>query len=289
MSVVTACGCVALAGVVALLLRHLCGWRPLAHYPPEVAAFLRAFAAELRERHPRLELRGKLRGRFALVLALDGQETAIPMQNLLARYQESPGRLREMVQSLADELAQKTIEQPEHHPFAEVFDDILPQVRGLAWIAAQGAGFSSSALVHRPLGADLAVCYVIDDPSCMVFVCQAHLRQWRKNEADLWQIARRNLQRRARVPLPADGGPVLVRTGDGYDAARLLLLGQDAADLLVAVPDRDVLWYGPAGAAELDDLCARSADWNRSAPHPVSPHVYRLHRGTLEAVTPPAV
>ena len=142
--------------------------------------------------------------------------------------------------------------------------------------------------MHRPLGADLAVCYVIDDPSCMVFVCQAHLRQWRKNEEAVWQIAYRNLQRRARVPLPAEGGPVLVRTGDGYDASRLLLLGQEAEGLLVAVPDRDVLWLCSEQEAALGELCARNADWNRTAAHPVSPHLYRVRGGELETVTPPA-
>jgi hypothetical protein len=286
MSAATACAWLLLAGLLVVLARRLRVWRPLANYPPEVAAFLRAFAAELRERHPRLQLRGKLRGRFALVVALDGQETAIPMQNLLRGYEQDPSRLRELVRDLAEELAQKTLEQPEHHPFAEVFDDLLPQVRSRAWIAAQGSGFSHSALVHRPLGDDLAVCYVIDDPSCMVFVCQAHLRQWRKAEEDVWQIALRNLQRRARVPLPGGEGPVLVRTGDGYDAARLLLLGVEAEGLLVAVPDRDVLWLAPEGEVELEELCARNAVWNRTAPHPVSPHLYRVRGGELETVSP---
>ena len=111
-----------------------------------------------------------------------------------------------------------------------------------AWIEQQ-ARFGDGALVHRPLMEDLHIVYVIDDPHAMVFVCRAHLRQWRRSAEDVHRLAIANLQRRAGVvsQVAAAGDPVLLQTGDGYDAARVLAL--DHADgLLVAIPDRDVLW-----------------------------------------------
>ena len=81
----------------------------------------------------------------------------------------------------------------------------------------------------------------------------------------------------------ASSEAVLLQSGDGFDAARVLLLeGQD--DLLVAVPDRDVLWAGPAAGQDLSQLMRTTARLAERAEHPVSPNVYRVSDGRLEPV-----
>jgi len=81
----------------------------------------------------------------------------------------------------------------------------------------------------------------------------------------------------------ASSEAVLLQSGDGFDAARVLLLGgQD--DLLVAVPDRDVLWAGPAAGQDLSQLMRKTARLAERAEHPVSPNVYRVSDGRLEPV-----
>src|SRR5690606_24630333 len=125
-------------------------------------------------------------------------------------------------------------------------------------------------LVHRPLNDDLATVYVLDDPHCMVFVCREHLRRWRKTETDVHNLALANL---ARLGAGVDGAsataePMVVQSGDGFDAARVLLLEQ-AEGLLVAIPDRDTLWIGPENGQNLEQLMATTEAIARQSPHPV--------------------
>jgi hypothetical protein len=119
----------------------------------------------------------------------------------------------------------------------------------------------------------------------MVFVCRAHLQRWRRSVADLHQLALRNLQRRggASVAEFSTGDPVLLQTGDGYDAARVLLL-PESEGLLVALPDRDTLWIGHEEGNDLVALMRQAGAMARAAPHPVSQNLYRVRDGYLEPV-----
>jgi len=71
-------------------------------------------------------------------------------------------------------------------------------------------------------------------------VCRAHLKFWERTEEDVFHLANQNLRRisTADMPVPSTtDGPVRVGEGDGYDAARVLLLDPDKArGLLIAIP-----------------------------------------------------
>jgi uncharacterized protein YtpQ (UPF0354 family) len=169
--------------------------------------------------------------------------------------------------------------------FAAAAASLLPQVRPRSWLEQQGA-FGDSGLVHSPLGADLVTVYVIDDAKSMVFVCREHLRRWRKQVADVHALALSNLARRGPA-LPASiEEPYVVRSGDGFDAARVLLL-EPRDGLLVAMPDRDTLWVAPESGQDLARLMATMEDVREHAPHPVSGRLYRLTDGRLEPVPAP--
>ena len=171
---------------------------------------------------------------------------------------------------------------------------VLPQVRSRAWLAEQGH-FGDGALVHRPLCDDLTVVYVIDDEHTMVFVCRAHLKQWGRTSDDVHSLSVSNLARLGggeQLRQMTQAESVLVQTGEGYDAARVLLL-DDFEGMLVAIPDRDTLWIGQdpeAGSAvkrpakRLVALSTAAETMARSASHPVSEQVFRVRGGTLEPV-----
>jgi len=118
----------------------------------------------------------------------------------------------------------------------------------------------------------------------MVFVCREHLRRWRKNEDDLHNLALQNLARSGGTITANDHEPVVVRSGDGFDAARVLLL-EEAEGLLVAIPDRDTLWVGPESGTSLENLMATTAQIAERAAHPVSPSVWRVKDGRLAPAT----
>ena len=87
------------------------------------------------------------------------------------------------------------------------------------------------------------------------------------------------------LPGPEDDG-VLVRTGDGFDAARVLLLDRDKIDgLLIGLPERDMLWLGAGEQRGLHGLMTLNAKQARRATHPLSPTLYRMTDGELVPVT----
>ncbi len=261
--------------------------------PRELQQFLRQLAEELGNHAARVQLNGMVPGQLTAVLAVRGQEVPVPLHHLFRRCLAFPDKFAESVARFVDEVEREGIEAPSDHAFADAALHILPQVRSRAWLAERGGRFGDGALVHRPLGADLAICYVIDEPSCMTFVCQAHLRQWQRQEEDLYHLATSNLHRLAgaEVPLPErDGEPVLLRTGDGFDAARVLLLDPERVEgLLVGIPDRDVLWLGSEARQDLSALMARNEAQSQRAAHPVSPHLYRVRGGQLVPLVPLSV
>lgn len=274
-----------LAAVILAVVHHRLRRRsrlPSSPVAAEVRGFLRAFEAALAD-YPHIEYRGLLPGQFACLLRVDGQDTPVSLHELYRRAEVFPASLPVAVATLVDEIEERGLDRLADHDFASVATSILPQVRSRRWIEEHGR-FGDAALVQRPLTEDLAIVYVLDDPHAMVFVCRAHLRQWLRDVEDLHHLAVGNLQRRGGLQFcssRAGAEPVLLQSGDGYDAARVLLL--DSVDgLLVAMPDRDVLWVANAEGQDLTTLGAAAAAMAAAAPHPISDRLYRLTDGRLE-------
>jgi hypothetical protein len=254
---------------------------------------VRGFVRELRaalDAHPDTRWVGLIPGRFAAVIAVDGQETPVSLHVLFREYQLARRRRRAvdafgvdllgpLVGMLIQEVREEGLEHVSDFAFAEIAGDLLPQVRTGAWLRANGAGgFGASGIVSRPIpgDADLHVCYVIDHGALMTFVCRQHLKNWQLTPSALHQLALQNL--RGLGPLPRPDDPAwLSRTCDGYDAARVLLLDDSAFDgALVALPERDTLWIGRVPTSLLPRLVAISDRRCAAAQRPISPTVYRL-------------
>lgn len=276
--------------VVAAVVFHLVRSRyaPVT-IPPEVQRFLRRLQEELATNHPSVGVCGMLPGRFAIVLRLDGQETPLGLHELFRHSLAFPDAFAQAVARFVREARSDGLDRPHDHSFADVATNLLPQVRAMDWVRSAAPALGDAALVHRPFGDDLAICYVIDEPWSMVFVCRAHLRQWGRSEEDLFRLASQNLQRLAGAELPIPGvndEPIIVRSGDGYDAARVLMLDPERVEgLLVAMPERDVLWLCSESSAGLAELMSLNEEQNREAEHPVSPHLYRMQAGRLVQVS----
>jgi hypothetical protein len=270
------------AGVVAGLHRR---WRVVAAEPtPELAAFVLRLENQLAAAHADVAFLGLLPDRFACLLRVDGQETVVALHQLHRHSEAHPDAFPTQVATLLAEIREQGLDRIGDVDFAAAAPLLLPQVRARAWLDAKGA-FGDSGLVHTALNGDLVVVYVLDDTANMVFVCRDHLRRWRKDVADVHNLAVANLARRG-ADLPAGATPDahVVQSGDGFDAARVLLLASRHEGLLVAVPDRDTLWIGPESGQNLEQLMATTEAIAESAAHPISGQVYRLTGGRLEAV-----
>lgn len=263
-------------------------YRPVS-IPPEVRNFLRDLEEIVRAQHPQVHIRGLLPGRFILVLEVQGQEVPVPLHQLFRHASVFPEAMPQMVDTLLREIAAGGLTRIGEHRFDDVATSLLPQVRNASWVTSRGQQFGDGALLSRPLTDDLRICYVIDDPWSMVFVCQAHLRQWGIDSEAVHRLAVQNLRRLGAEQLPVPGPhdeAVVVRTGDGYDAARVLLLDPERTEgLLVALPERDTLWLGGTQGQSLTELMQLNREQNEDSPYPVSPTLYRVHDGRLQPVS----
>jgi uncharacterized protein YtpQ (UPF0354 family) len=276
-------GWCAVAAVVVLLHRRFRALQP--SWTPEVAAFLVRLETELSRARPQVEFAGMLPGQFACLLRLQGQETPVSLHEAYRHAQAFPDAFPRMVERLVRDIREVGLDRVDDLDFAAAAPLLLPQVRSRAWLDEHGC-FGDSGLAHTRLNDELVVVYVIDDPHCMVFVCRAHLQRWRKSELDLHNLALANLARLGNAGLDKVGAaaePLLLQSGDGYDAARVLLLDQ-VDGLLVAIPDRDVLWVGNEKGQDLAELMATTEEIARTAAHPVSSHLWRVRAGQLEPV-----
>ena len=213
-----------------------------------IAVFVEDLVAAIHDCGPEYVVRTRLPESGAIVVAVHGQEVPVPLDNLYRHFVQDPKGLPSLARQLLEEIEEVGLERPTDHPFAEVAMRILPQIRSREWLLERAPAFGDAALVHRDLGPDLVLCYVIDDPWSMVFACQAHLKFWGRSEEDVFHLANQNLRRMSLedVPMPSrTGGPVRIQSGDGYDAARVLLLDPDHVDgLLIAMPSGDSLFLG---------------------------------------------
>ncbi len=267
--------------LVAIVHRR---WRQTLVQPQaEVAAFMLRLENELASAHPDVEFLGMLPDRFACLLRVDGQETPVALHDLFRHAEATPDSFTRLVASLVHDIRDIGLDRVADIDFAAAAPLVMPQVRSRAWLEQRGA-FGDSGLVHTPLAPQLVTVYVIDGEHDMVFVCREHLRRWRKEPQDLHNLALANLQRRSgAVAAPATAAPTVVHTGDGFDAARVLLL--DRRDgLLVAIPDRDTLWVGDEAGQSREQLMATTEAIAAHAAHPVSADVYRVTDGRLEPV-----
>jgi uncharacterized protein YtpQ (UPF0354 family) len=257
-------------------------------YPAEIAAFVLRFETVLAENHPDVRFLGMLPDRFACLLRVRGQETPVGLHDAWRHAEAFPDGFVSMVARLVADVTEVGLDRVDDLDFAAAAPLLMPQVRARQWVERQNA-FGGSMLVQRPMNDELVTVYVVDEPNSMVFVCREHLRRWRKTDADVHNIAVANLARSSAGTMPVETAaqePVLVQSGDGYDAARVLLL-EKAEGLLVAIPDRDTLWVGSEQGQNLEQLMATTEAIAQKAAHPVSPALWRVKDGRLAPLSEP--
>jgi uncharacterized protein YtpQ (UPF0354 family) len=256
-------------------------------YPPEVAAFVLQLESELVAAHPGVQFLGMLPDRFACLMRVDGQETPVGLYEAFRHVDAFPESLTRMVAELVGDIREVGLDCADELDFATAAQLLMPQVRCKDWLDEQGT-FGDSGLVHTPINDQLVTVYVVDDSNCMVFLCRAHLKRWQKEAQDLHNLALTNLARLGRNGIDdVSAEAVLLQSGDGFDASRLLLIDQQEG-LLVAVPDRDTLWAGPEEGQNIEQLMSVTEQIADRSQYPVSSLLFRVKDGRLEPVQEPS-
>lgn len=237
-------GAIALGVLLALARR---AWR--ASVRQELLELLRAELPQVQllgeaPGHLDLGLPGGARGRAelgSLYWKLSQLPASAPPEARRELYLQFLGGLRDLLAARHEQL---TLEEdgPRVLPrlvSSRFLDDLPPE----------------AGLPHTPLGeTGLQVAYVLDQEHSVVYLTRAHLDELGLDRAGAHALALRNLAARTPPELlerALQGDDVaVIKTGDSYDAARLLLvparLGPERS-VLAAIPDRDTLVLMPAG------------------------------------------
>lgn len=146
-------------------------------------------------------------------------------------------------------------------------------------------------IATQPFVNDTSIVYVIDLKGASTPVRAEQMIRWGVDADELDKLSRRNLaaaQPQLEIELfrTDDHPAALLSTGDGYDAARLLLEGlhphlapELGRDFLVAIPTRDVFLAFPAQPGKLIDRLRKQveADFHK-LPYPITNRLFLVTR-----------
>ena len=175
-------------------------------------------------------------------------------------------------------------------PFEMVRSRILPRIQPADFFEHRRPDF----LAAQPFVNETVILYMIDINGAVAPVTTEQLIRWGVDLETIDQLARENLAA-ARPDLELQlfrgdqGAAALLNTGDGYDAARLLLgelhpqlAPELGGDFLVAIPTRDVFLAFPTGPEGfVGRVQQRIAHDYRKLPYPITDHLFLV---TLDGI-----
>ena len=179
-------------------------------------------------------------------------------------------------------------EDAERLPWEEAAPRLLPRLVGPSFLDGLPESDARGELYLAPLGADVKVALQLAYPGRARNVRRDEVDAWRAEGGAVRAEAIRNLARRSQQCRFAhvegdDGAFVVGKTGDGLDAARLLLptlhrvLRAELEDpLVVAAPHRDTLLAATFTPWTVGVFQEQVEDAFRKAPHPISAAVFAL-------------
>jgi hypothetical protein len=174
-------------------------------------------------------------------------------------------------------------------PFEQVRHDLLPRLVNHVFLAELGGG---APLCTTTVGHDVHLALVVMVGDRARYVRSSEVDAWGLEPGAARRLALRNLAARSKGARFARGeheeGPLVVASsGDGLDAARLLLPGLHAvlaeelpSPIVAAVPHRDTLLATTAQSeAAVRALARRAEDARARAPHGISAQLFEVRDG----------
>jgi hypothetical protein len=220
---------------------------------------------------------------FELTLRLD-DGTEVDLSSVArATHDQSATAVRPAVEKLVAMLPGGDLEAG--LPWSEASSRILPRLVGPAFLSELSRE-ARDALFCVPFVGDVNLTLILDYRDRARYVRRDELDRWEVTPSDARAHALANLagrSERARFArVDTDGGAfVVARSGDGLDAARLLLPGlhevlaaELASPMLVAIPHRDALIA--ASGTNADALAARARDDAARAPHTITADLFEV-------------
>jgi uncharacterized protein YtpQ (UPF0354 family) len=234
------------------------------------------------------------RRHLALHLRWNGRPIVIELENFYAHYRRDAAHLPTIAQALIESVrSHGTGETPVR--FEDVKARIFPMLKPAA-LLAEVHERGIPMLAYRLFLADLAIFYVIDERQSVAYINEEHLRSWGVQEPILYQIALENLLQASVKPgtctVVGEGERRLMiySTGDGYDAARLLLTELLAewqehlpGQLVIGIPQRDFLiGFSDADSGIFRQVAHQVARDSTHSQYSLTDQLFTLINGRIE-------
>lgn len=249
--------------------------------PREPEAFTEHVARQFKEHL------GRIRIRITGPLEITIKDRRIDLDDLHRAVLQAEDEPADLIRRFADAyLAAMRVEQTPL-PFEAVRHRIMPRIQPLSFFR----GKRSDLFAASPFVNDTVILYVIDLNGTATPVTTEQIIHWGLSADDMDELARENLaghQPELELTLlqGEEGAAAVFNTGDGYDAARLLL--QELHDRLcpefgreffVAIPTRDVFVAFPMNAPQfIHRLRHRIRSDYRRLPYPITDDLFLVTR-----------
>lgn len=213
-------------------------------------------------------------------------EQQVSLQNIHANYKlsEQPDvDLKGLVERHFGQLLALNIPKIENLDYEDVKEKLYPQVMPAEYVER-----APSRLISFPLSQQVSVGLVADFPETYMYLRQIDLQRWDVAADDLFDRAQKNLEELTQsVQLQLAGADkdvfVAVASGDGYDAARILIpsfqafLAQHLGETFrFALPNRDFLicWRLDCDEAFHQQIASQIVADSEERPYPLSSSVF---------------
>jgi uncharacterized protein YtpQ (UPF0354 family) len=225
----------------------------------------------------------------------DGQEGRLVVSEDYAEYTRRPEELEGIVDRLVSLLTSHRERAPLQEDREQIVRAIMPALRDASFLADAEARAGRS-LLHDEHDTGLLVFYVVDQPPTYSYMAEAALEGLSLTAEQVRSLALNNLSQRTgaarfEVEQTPDGPIALGRTGDGYDASRLisptlmLTLYRElgCATTVVAIPHRDLMIAAPAGDPALVERVREMAQAElASASSPITASLFLVSRDGVQ-------
>lgn len=222
-----------------------------------------------------------------LKVQVEGDTVELDLARLIRATDESSSAgMTKAVERFLDAVPSRSVRPS---AWAEMRENILPRPIGPRLLAGLPA---SHALLIEPLAGEAQLGFVLRSERRARYVHEREAHRWDVSSGQIRAAAIENLAQRSEraklVCTETEHGPIVVaKSGDGLDAARVLLPGlldvlgpELGVPFAVAIPHRDTLLACPLDApAALAHLTKTARDQAARAPHAISGAVMQLDRG----------
>ena len=259
-----------------------CAGRPSSHEPTrsEMEAFRTRVLTVLGERYPARHFQP-----LDDPLEIESEDMKIGLQNLFVRSRQEATTSQEVDAMIKDH-------------FSAVFGGLGSIAESPSWESARprlrpqlmpSEFLAKLPAAHRPFCEGVVQAYVVDLPASYQYVTLDNLKKWNVTLSAVDESATANLEAASKATeltaLKGEQKLLLVGTGDGYDAARILLpsfrrfvIQQLGEPFNAAVPNRDllILWGStspPEFQAHVREMISESF---RTQPYPLTPSILRV-------------